>query len=203
MIKNIIFDFGDVFINLDKKGALEKALHMFEAGTVPEEINAINIVYEQGLISTEEFLEFYQDNFPHLEDEILLESWNSILLDFPQQRLDFLKTLSEEKKYKLILLSNTNELHINWVKENVAFFEEFKNYFDAFYLSHEIQLRKPNANIFEFVLKENDIEASETLFIDDTEENIVGAQKLGIHTWHINPETEDITSLLEVKKDLF
>ena len=203
MIKNIIFDFGDVFINLDKKGALEKALHMFEADTVPEEINAINIVYEQGLISTEEFLEFYQDNFPYLENEILLESWNSILLDFPQQRLDFLKTLSEEKKYNLILLSNTNELHINWVKENVAFFEEFKNYFDAFYLSHEIQLRKPNANIFEFVLKENDIEASETLFIDDTEENIVGAQKLGIHTWHINPETEDITSLLEVKKDLF
>lgn len=203
MIKNIIFDFGDVFINLDKKGAMTNALTLFEMDILSDEIHAINALYEQGLISTDEFLEFYLDNFPKLDRDSLLESWNCILKDFPNHRLDYLRQLAANKKYKLILLSNTNELHINWVKENVDFYEEFKSNFDAFYLSHEIQLRKPNTNIYEFVLNENNIKAEESLFIDDTEENIISASKLGIHTWHINPETDDVTSLFSTKSELF
>ncbi|WP_027126682.1 HAD family hydrolase [Gelidibacter mesophilus] len=203
MIKNIIFDFGDVFINLDKKGALTTALKMFEIDSLSDEIHAVNALYEQGLMTTEEFLEFYHDNFPTLDYNATLDTWNCILKDFPEHRLEFIKKLAADKTYKLILLSNTNELHINWVKENVPFFEEFKASFDAFYLSHEIQLRKPNANIYEFVLKENNIKARESLFIDDTEENIISAKKLGIHTWHINPETDDITTLFTTKSKLF
>lgn len=203
MIKNIIFDFGDVFINLDKKGAMENALNIFKMDELPDEIHAVNSLYEQGLMSSDEFLEFYMDNFPHLDRDSLLDSWNYILRDFPLHRLEFLEKLVADKKYKLILLSNTNELHIDWIKENVNFYEEFKALFDAFYLSHEIQLRKPNANIYEFVLKQNNIKAEESLFIDDTEENISSASKLGIHTWHINPETEDITTLFSAKKELF
>ena len=203
MIKNLIFDFGDVFINLDKKGAMDKALNLFGIDTLSDEIHAINALYEQGLITTDEFLEFYLDNFPHLDRNSLLEVWNCILRDFPDHRLEYLQKLAADKKYKLILLSNTNELHINWIKENVGFYEAFKSNFDAFYLSHEIQLRKPNANIYEFVLKENNIKAEESLFIDDTEENIMAAATLGIHTWHINPETDDIITLLTTKGDLF
>ncbi len=203
MIKNIIFDFGDVFINLDKKGAMENALNIFKMDELPDEIHAVNNLYEQGLMSSDEFLEFYMDNFPHLDRDSLLDSWNYILRDFPLHRLEFLEKLVADKKYKLILLSNTNELHIDWIKENVNFYEEFKALFDAFYLSHEIELRKPNANIYEFVLKQNNIKSEESLFIDDTEENISSASKLGIHTWHINPETEDITTLFSAKKGLF
>lgn len=203
MIKNIIFDFGDVFINLDKKGAMENALNIFKMDELPDEIHAVNSLYEQGLMSSDEFLEFYMDNFPHLDRDSLLDSWNYILRDFPLHRLEFLEKLVADKKYKLILLSNTNEFHIDWIKENVNFYEEFKALFDAFYLSHEIELRKPNANIYEFVLKQNNIKAEESLFIDDTEENISSASKLGIHTWHINPETEDITTLFSAKKGLF
>lgn len=203
MIKNLIFDFGDVFINLDKKGAMATALKLFEMDSFSDEIHAINALYEQGLLTTEEFLEFYLENFPDLDKDSILEVWNLILKDFPKHRLDYVKQLAAEKKYKLILLSNTNELHTDWVKENVDFFEEFKSHFDAFYLSHEIQLRKPNRNIYEFVLKENNIKAEESLFIDDTEENIISANNLGIHTWHINPETDDITTLFTTKSDLF
>lgn len=203
MIKNIIFDFGDVFINLDKKGAMAKALHLFEMEEFSDEIRAINTLYEQGLMSTDEFLEFYSDNFPDHDRDTILDSWNYILKDFPLHRFEFLEQLAAQKKYKLMLLSNTNHLHINWIKETVNFYEEFRAQFDAFYLSHEIQLRKPNANIYEFVLKENNINPEETLFIDDTEENIISASKLGIHTWHINPETDDITTLFSTKSDLF
>lgn len=203
MIKNLIFDFGDVFINLDKKGALDRALNLFGKDMLSDEIHAINALYEQGLLSTDEFLEFYLDNFPNLDRDEIIGTWNYILRDFPNHRLEYLQQLAADKKYKLILLSNTNEMHINWIKENVGFYEEFKAYFDAFYLSHEIQLRKPNVNIYEYVLKENNLKAEESLFIDDTEENILSAAKLGIHTWHINPETDDVTSLFSAKSELF
>ena len=101
----------------------------------------------------------------------------------------------------MILLSNTNELHINFIKEHVSFFNEFKSCFDKFYLSHEIKLRKPNKEIFDFVLKSNNICAEETLFIDDTLEHINTASKLNIKTWWLK-QNEDITSLVTVKNNL-
>lgn len=203
MIKNLIFDFGDVFINLDKAGAMQNALQTFEVETLPEELVAINTLYEQGLISTEEFLDFYQENFPKLTEVEIIDAWNFILKDFPRKRLEFIQQLAAEKKYTLILLSNTNELHINSIIENVAFYEDFKKCFDAFYLSHEIQLRKPNANIYEFVLEENKLKAKESFFIDDTLENTEAAKQLGIHVWNIDETKEDISQLFSLHKDLF
>jgi putative hydrolase of the HAD superfamily len=199
MIKTIIFDFGDVFINLDKEGAMKNALDLFELQTFSDEMIAFNTLYEQGLISTQEFLEFYLENFPNLSRDEILDAWQFILKDFPKNRLEFIQQLASEKKYKLILLSNTNELHIDWIKENVTFYEDFKNSFDTFYLSHEINLRKPNVDMYQFVLETNKLKAEETLFIDDTEENIVAASKLGIHTWHIDPLNDDIVHLFKLK----
>ncbi|WP_435413020.1 HAD family hydrolase [Psychroserpens mesophilus] len=202
-IKTIIFDFGDVFINLDKAGAMQNALTLFELDEFPEDLIAINTLYEQGLISSEEFIEFYTDNFPKLSKETIIEAWNFILRDFPEARLKFLKNLKKENKYNLILLSNTNDIHINWVKDHVVFYEDFKACFDQFYLSHEINLRKPNTDIYHFVLNQNDLIAQECLFIDDTKENTDAASKLGIHVWNIDETREDITNLFAIKKDLF
>ena len=162
-----------------------------------------NSFYEQGLISTDEFLEFYSENFPKLSKEALIDIWNFMLKDFPESRLDFLKAIQQSSKYKLILLSNTNALHIDYIKDHVSFYEEFKNCFDAFYLSHEINLVKPNQDIFEFILNKNKLKAEECLFIDDNQENINTANTLKIKTWHINPETEDVINLYDIKKDLF
>jgi putative hydrolase of the HAD superfamily len=203
MINTLIFDFGDVFINLDKDGAMKNALNLFELESFPEELIAINSLYEQGLLSTEEFIEFYEDNFSNLTQEIILEAWNYILKDFPKHRLDFIQNLAKEKKYKLILLSNTNELHINWIKEDVNFYEDFKNCFHQFYLSHEIGLRKPNANIFQFVIEQNNLTPESCLFIDDTKENTDMASKIGFSTWNIDETSEDVVNLFEIKKELF
>ncbi|MFD1162478.1 MULTISPECIES: HAD family hydrolase [Hwangdonia] len=203
MIKTIIFDFGNVFINLDINGALQHALNTFKIETLSDEMIAINSLYEQGLMSTDEFLGFYAENFPELSKEELIEVWNFMLKDFPEHRLAFLKELKATSKYKLILLSNTNALHIDWIIENIPFYESFKNSFDAFYLSHEIQLRKPNNDIFEFVLNENKIKANTCLFIDDNEDNIKTAEALGFKTWHINPDTEDVANLFNSKTHLF
>ena len=202
-IKTIIFDFGDVFINLDKQGAMNNALHLFELEALPEDLVAINALYEQGLISTEEFLTFYSDNFPKLSEDEIIDAWNYILKDFPKYRLEFIKTLAKEKKFKLILLSNTNDLHIEWIKEHVPFYEEFKSCFHQFYLSHEIGLRKPNADIYEFVLNKNGLMAEECLFIDDTKDNTDAASALGIHVWNNDETKEDIIDLFSINKHLF
>lgn len=203
MIKTIIFDFGNVFINLDIDAAVKNTLNKLNIDALSDEIIAFNNLYEEGLLSTKEFISFYSENFPKLSKEELIDVWNFLLKDFPKHRLEFLQKLKNDSKYKLILLSNTNELHIDYVKQNVPFFEDFKNAFDVFYLSHEINLSKPNPAIFEFVLTENNLKANECLFIDDNAANCAAAHLLGIKTWHINPETEDVSNVFKVKKDLF
>jgi len=203
MIKTIIFDFGDVFINLDKKGVLHNALNVFGIDSFPAIMLKTNTLYEMGFITTDSFLKFYTNEFPHVSKQSMVDLWNSILKDFPLHRFGFLKELSDKKDYKLILLSNTNTLHIDWVIEHVPYYEEFKNCFDAFYLSHEINLRKPNIDIYQFVLSQNNIKPEECLFIDDTIENINAAKSVGIHTWNINPKTEDIVNLFTINHHLF
>ncbi|HSP12123.1 MAG TPA: HAD family phosphatase [Salegentibacter sp.] len=202
MIKAIIFDFGDVFINLDKPATFRE-LRKHEIEKLTEELEELNREYEKGLISSEEFIKTYKEEFEQLEDENFVSSWNAILIDFPEYRYQFLKKLSEEKDFELILLSNTNEIHIDWVKENIPFFEDFKACFDAFYLSHEINYRKPDAEIYEFVLKKHGLKPEECLFIDDTRENTEAAAALGIYTWNIEPTREDVIDLFTAKKELF
>ncbi|HET8839379.1 MAG TPA: HAD family phosphatase [Flavobacteriaceae bacterium] len=202
MIKTLIFDFGDVFLNLDKPATLEKLKKHGISDFSGEQIRILQ-EYEKGNISTENFIEIFQQLFTDISEAEILTSWNAILLDLPQKRLDFIKNLSEEKKYQLILLSNTNELHIDCVMQNIPFFEEFKACFDAFYLSHEINFRKPDNSIFEFVLEKHKLVPQEILFIDDTKENTDAAAKMGFHTWNICPETDDITNLFHHHSNLF
>lgn len=209
MIKNIIFDFGDIFINLDKKLGVEnmetlvgKDLSAIFRKDADNHVSKMLHQYEKGLISTDDFIQFFTTEFS-VSKESLVNAWNSILCDFPKYRLDFLQELATSKQYRLFLLSNTNELHINEVKNRVGarFYANFKNCFERFYLSYEMNLRKPDVEIYEFVLSKNQIEANQTLFIDDTTINTEIASTLGIKTWNLNPKTEDITELFS--KNLF
>src|SRR5680860_58896 len=202
MIRTLIFDFGDVFINLDKAATLRE-MKKLKIEDLSEELIQTNIQYEKGLISSDGFLVSYLKSFSTLTKPQIIASWNAILIDFPKYRYTFIKLLSEKKYYKLILLSNTNELHINWVKENIPFYDEFVACFDAFYFSHEINFRKPDSKIYEFILEKHDLKHEECLFIDDTKVNTEAAAALGIHTWNIDPEMEDIIDLFTSNKELF
>ncbi|CAN5153558.1 HAD family phosphatase [soil metagenome] len=202
MIKTIIFDFGDIFINLDKPATLRE-LEKLKIKELSQDLLDKNLEYEKGLITSQDFVQSYKSAYDHLEEEQVLQAWNSILVDFPIYRFKFIKKLSEKKEFKLILLSNTNEIHIDWVAKHVPFFEDFKNCFDAFYLSHEINFRKPDAAIFEFVLREHNLNPGECLFIDDMPENTDAAAALGIHTWNLEPTREDVIDLFTAKEELF
>ena len=204
MIKTLIFDFGDVFINLDKE-ATSTELQKLGISSLSKEMLQINILYETGKINTDAFLNSYLKLFPEFSSEQLSKAWNAIILDFPEYRLKFIEALSKSEKFKLILLSNTNLLHIEKVIDNMSLkrYLRFKNCFDAFYLSQEIHLRKPNTDIYSFVLDTHNLIPEECFFIDDTFENTESAKQLGIHIWNINPKREDIIELFSKRKELF
>ncbi len=197
MINTLIFDFGDVFLNLNK-AAPDKAFKKLGITGFTPEMLRVNQNYETGTISTQEFLRFYLTRFPTINKTALINAWNSIILDFPQYRLDFLKKLRKANQFTYILLSNTNVLHIEKVTETMGMtmYNQFKNCFDAFYLSQEIGFRKPNQDIFEFVLNQNNLIPEECFFVDDTAAHINTAKSMGMLTWNINPHTEDVTQLL-------
>ncbi|MFT4832132.1 MAG: FMN phosphatase YigB (HAD superfamily) [Psychroserpens sp.] len=196
MIKNIIFDFGDIFINLDKQAPLRE---MQKWGLKEFEPAFTNLLfsYEKGLLDSVTFLAKMNHYFPSANTRQIKSAWNSIILDFPEYRLDFIEQMSKEKEYNLILLSNTNALHIEKVIENMgkSRFERFKKCFGKFYLSHEINFRKPDADIYQFVLDANNLKASETFFVDDTLENTLASEKLGITSWNLQVGKEDIVQL--------
>ena len=102
-------------------------------------------------------------------------------------------------------MSNTNALHIEQVIKNMTFsrYERFKKCFDQFYLSHELQLRKPDVSIFKYILDKNQLIAEHCLFIDDTKENTDTAEDLGFNIWNIDETKEDIIDLFKIKKTLF
>lgn len=194
MIKNIIFDFGDVFINLNKTD-WQKALQSIGISSWTTEINSINDFHEKGLCSEEDFLTEIQKLGTSKSLEQTKEKWCKILGDFPSHRLEFLEQISP--KYRLFLLSNTDAIHIAHFRKTVGeeFYCRFINAFEKTYFSYEMGLRKPQPEIYTQVLLENDLNPSETLFVDDKKENTDAAQELGIQTWNLEVGKEDVVEL--------
>jgi putative hydrolase of the HAD superfamily len=199
-IKNIIFDLGGVILNLNYQltsKAFEKlGVDDFDNYYSQKEQTSLFNSFETGLISTKDFIKSAQHLFTHnLAENDIIVAWNSMLLDLPEHRLSLLQEL--KKNLNLFLLSNTNEIHITsfenqMKKENQL--ETFFNSFKKIYYSSRIGLRKPDLECFEYVLKENDLLAEETLFIDDSIQHIHAATKLGLKTYHLQ-KNEDINSI--------
>lgn len=192
MVENIIFDLGNVIIDLD----IERTwLHLKHWLGEDYELNLksirqdedIFIQFEIGRISEEDFFETLRNLVEApLSIRHLKEAWNAMLLQIPPQRFEMLSRLKE--KYNVYLLSNTNKTHLDWVdgylKTVYGFsIEDFdERFFHKSYYSHLINLRKPNDNIYEYVLQDVGIKAGNTLFIDDNAHNIEGAKRVGLQT---------------------
>lgn len=199
MINTIIFDFGDIFINLDKEAPLNlfKKLGLTEWN---EELNQLNLLFEKGQISEDNFLLGIQKHIPNASIEEILFAWNSVLLDFPLRRLEFLQKLT--KKYRLFLLSNTDAIHIEtFERENgVSFSRDFYQCFEKVYFSFEMGMRKPDAEIFNYIIKKHELSPKRTLFIDDKKENTDAALSLGIQVWNLQVGKEDVVDLFKKKE---
>lgn len=199
MINTIIFDFGDIFINLDKQATIN-GLKKLGVSEWNEDLNQLNISFEKGEISNENFLFGIQKYTSNASIDEITTAWNAVLLDFPLKRLEFLQKLS--KKYKLFLLSNTDSIHIEtFERENgVSFYSDFYQCFEKVYFSFEMGMRKPDIEIYNFVLAQHNLIAKHTLFVDDKKENTDAAQSLGIHIWNLQVGKEDVVDLFSNKE---
>lgn len=189
-IKNIIFDLGDVIINLDYQLTYQAFEKLSNGKITREKIieilveNKLFDIHGNGDLTDSEFHDQLRslllDN--NIDSESLNNAFNAMLLDIPESRINLLKTLS--KKYRLFLLSNTNFIHIKRVNE--ILFEScgirnLEDLFERVYYSHELGLSKPDIKIYQKVLQENNLIPEETIFIDDNISNVEGARLAGIH----------------------
>jgi putative hydrolase of the HAD superfamily len=185
MIKQIWFDFGNIFIPVHP--ARTKELFKARGVQLSEETFAqLNEAYEVGELSTKQFFQDIAATCPYLQSSRAIEhAWSALLGEVHDDTL-FLKKLS--KSFDLALVSNTNESHINTIRKQSGPFlwNTFVERFDGLFFSYEIGHRKPEEGYFNYVLEHMNAKAEEVLFIDDSQANLDGAEALGINTWLFN-----------------
>jgi putative hydrolase of the HAD superfamily len=198
-IKNVIFDFGAVILDIDG----QRTIDAFAALGVPQFNTFKDFLYthahtslfvdiEIGAISPDVFRESIRQwsGQPQLTDTHIDHAWNAMLVGYRMERLQLLESLKH--KYRTFLLSNTNIIH--W-QHFTAMLEPFgyeglHQLFEKDYYSHTLKMRKPHRDIYERVLQDAGINANETLFLDDNAMNIEGARKLGIQCIQVTPEND-------------
>jgi glucose-1-phosphatase len=201
LVKNIIFDLGGVIINLDyqktadafrKLGASsfdviynqKKQEHLFDD-------------FEKGILSEADFRNEIRKHLREgVADEMIDSAWNAMLLDVPTARMEMLQLLAGN--YRIFLLSNTNIIH---VKSFSAALDKqygskaFDKVFEKVYYSCFMNMRKPDSEIFEKVIKENNLDAGSTIFIDDSPQHVKGAHSYGITSYLLEKDA-DVQHLL-------
>ena len=179
MIKTIIFDLGNVIVSFDHRKTSQRLAGAFA--------HADDVVYEKavtsefardyslGRISTGEFIAAINQEFDgQIGFEDFYAAWNCTFLPEPIVSERLIETLS--KKYKLLILSDTNEMHFDFIRENYP----IMNYFDDFVVSHKVNVAKPSAEIFQKAVEISGCLPQECLFIDDLAANVEGARKIGM-----------------------
>lgn len=195
-IKNIIFDLGGVIINLDMPATAIAFQQLAEkygnANYIPQPNHQAFNQFEIGAISPKQFREAIRPMIhAAVTDEELDDAWNAMLLDIPLSRLQLLQHLKQH--FNIFLLSNTNEIHyhaFNKILFDAHGYKSLDVFFKKAYYSHLIKMRKPNAEAFEIILNENKLLPDETLFLDDTEMHLIGAQQLNIQTQKVSKQND-------------
>ncbi|MBY0480746.1 MAG: HAD family phosphatase [Chitinophagaceae bacterium] len=195
-VKNIIFDLGGVFLNIDfaktETAFRELGVDSFSEMFTQHHSNELFVQLETGAISPEMFYEIFREaTGSNLSDESIKNAWNALLLDFRLPSLDWLEQIKD--RYQIFLFSNTNQIHHDEFLEiykRQTGRSNFDDFFKKAYYSQKIGMRKPSLEPFLYILKEQELKAEETLFIDDTIRNIMAAKEAGMQTIHLQwPQT--------------
>ena len=190
-IRNIVLDLGGVILDLD----VNKSIELLSALGLPGE-ESLDIIFskypfflkfETGRISPDEFIDALTTQLgDHTPKEKIIEAWNAMILGFQPDTLKLLSGLSKE--YRMFLLSNTNALHEVYYNDILHMKHGIPNLTDIFekvYYSHDVNMRKPDHEIFQHVLVDSQLNAGETLYIDDTEVHVKAAGELGMFAYHL------------------
>jgi putative hydrolase of the HAD superfamily len=195
-IKHIIFDLGEVIININPAAVKEYMINI-GVGNVDElHLKLLEgDVYHQletGKITPDDFRSAIKEivDIPVSDDDIDA-AWNAMLLDIPRERVRFMTRL--KSKYKLYLLSNTNAIH--WESYDRYFQDNYdypgiNTFFTQCWYSYLMEVRKPDTEIFRMVLEEGQFIPEEVAFIDDLKDNVEAASTFGITPVHLPPGKE-------------
>jgi len=200
-MKNIVFDLGGVLMNID----FNRTFDAFEiigfrgaaAAFQDPEINRLCMDFETGVhCSMEMRRKFRELTGFKCTDAQFDKAWNALLIDYPPERINRVRELTA--KYKTFLLSNTNPIHARHFNSELKRhfgIESLDHLLDKAWYSHNLGLRKPDERIFTKVLKASRINPSETLFLDDSELNVLAARSVGMHAELITNEFTIIEAL--------
>lgn len=199
-IRNIIFDLGGVIMELHFDRTFQAFARLtgqdFREAYNQQKQQEVFDALETGRISPAEFRQRLQQMFGFTaNDEQIDEAWNAMLGHFPAERVELVKQLGQQKR--VFLMSNTNAIHKAKADEifGAAFpGQKMEDLFEVAYFSHTMHDRKPHTSVFTRIVEENGLEASETLFIDDTEGHVLGARQAGLQALHLKPPVQ-ITEL--------
>ena len=201
-IDTLLLDLGGVLIDVDyQRTAL--AFHSlgfddFEAQFSKAKQTPLFDRFEVGAISPEEFRDGVRSLFrPDLTDREIDACWNAMLGSIPPARIELVKSLGQ--RYRLLLLSNTNAIHVpafTAIIQQENGIPDFKELFEGAYYSCEIGRRKPDAEAFQFALAHHGAAPERTLFIDDSIQHVVGARNAGLHAEHLELAHEDVLGMV-------
>ena len=200
-VRNLLFDLGNVIVDIDVDGAFEKLGKLFRNDADRSIIDKVLIDYECGRVSTDTFIRHLLDQSKnHTEGSDIIEAWNSMLVGIPVYRLEMLRMLRND--FNVYLLSNTNALHLEWIRQYVKKTHQVNNFekehFHQAYYSHIVGDRKPMPSIFKHIIDDSFMTPALTLYMDDIQENLDVAKKLGFKTYLVKPG-EEIAEYLKVE----
>ena len=191
-IRNIIFDLGGVLLNIDPK----KTIEAFEKLGMAQLVGEKGLTYdheifyrmEQGKITSDEFRKGVLELLPqHVSFQEIDAAWTAMLLDFPAIRVELLKNL--RKNFNIYLFSNTNAIHVekfHSIFRNQHGFE-VSSLFEKDFYSNEIGYRKPMRESYQEIIRLSGINPEESLFIDDSLQNVESAVASGLKGLWLEP----------------
>ena len=201
-IRNIIFDYGNVIFKIDFNRAQQSfkklGINDIENFFSHQRHDPIFDQFEEGLISPSAFRAGIRkvSGIPNLTDEQIDHAWNSLLIGVVEPNHEIL--LKAKAQYRTFLLSNNNEIHYNWIMDYLKREHQLDSnagFFEKDYYSHLMKMRKPNPEIFQYVLDKHSLLLEETLFIDDSPQHLKTADQLGLNT-HLLKADESLESYL-------
>lgn len=190
-IKNIIFDLGGVVLDIDPM-EIKNQLHEIDFQNFDKlegvEYTTLTKQFELGIITAESFRKTAKKvlGLDKIKGSTFDDIWNSMLFDIPRERIEALEEI--KKHYHIYLMSNSNEIHYDMYVRDLQLrfgYNQFDDLFHKSFFSFDLHMAKPDPNIFLYALDHYGMNAEETLFFDDSIENINIAKSLGLKTYLI------------------
>lgn len=191
-IKNILFDLGNVLYDIDFDVMYQRfhqlGIPNFENHFTLNKSDALFFELEKGEVDAIQFCARFNQLYQlELSDSTIIDAWNSLLIGFRKDSMDWVKL--NRNQFDIFLYSNTNQIHYDYFIPQYAreIGGDFNSLFKKPYYSHKMGMRKPDPTSFQFILNQEGLIAAETLFVDDNAPNIVAAASVGLQVLHLKP----------------